>query len=324
MYDEQDRKPDYIPEDEDDLQQIKGIGSSTAEKLKSHGIHRYQDLMKYTPEDLENLLKDELPFATSKRTAGWIEEARELQEKKFQFREPAPAQEDTPEEESNGGSESRMIPNIPVYSNWREVADFFVSFGYRQNKSREERLTTRAYHSQEDRSNSWDGVAAEELIQWMVRQAQLPEAAAQIQVRAMEESESITIPGVSRQLELNHVWVEGQPQAGEPGAPEARIRVRCELQVIEIEESALDEESGFVIEYYLINRVDNQSTLIATTQGHFTAGRSTYPVMQSFRVPPIGDYRLYLVARILDPHGAMTHLQGPVIHVKQIAGQSAP
>lgn len=307
--------PDYPLESEDDLEKIKGIGSSTAEKLRQHGIHRYRDLMEREPQELQDLLKDEVPFINGKRTTAWIAEARRLHEEKYPSGESSSG-------ESEEEGDLRALPAIPIYTNWREAADFFVSFGYQLGDESEESLKTKVYHSQEDTFMSWDGIAAEELITWMIQQANLPGAV--LQGLPAFTGEKGLPPESGQELALDNLWVEGaSPDSRRSGFLSTQIRVRFELQTSGIEESALDQEGGFEVEYYLIDRAGNQSSLVARTRGQFAAGQSRYPIRQSFLAPPVGDYRLYLVARVLGPQGAMTHLQGPVIHVKQASGQPA-
>jgi hypothetical protein len=58
-------------------------------------------------------------------------------------------------------------------SNWRELADFFVSFGFCANQDGEEDLCTRVYHSQLDESAQWPGIALDQLLNWLLQQAGL-------------------------------------------------------------------------------------------------------------------------------------------------------
>ena len=57
--------------------------------------------------------------------------------------------------------------------NWRDAATFFVSFGYVKNKEGEEQLHTKA-QLRGGKTKQWEGLATNELIQWMLGQADLP------------------------------------------------------------------------------------------------------------------------------------------------------
>lgn len=56
---------------------------------------------------------------------------------------------------------------------WKEVADFFVSFGSTTNQAGEENLQTRVHHSQAGVFNQWDGIVTQDLVSWMLHQANL-------------------------------------------------------------------------------------------------------------------------------------------------------
>lgn len=75
----------------------------------------------------------------------------------------------------NQSQQQRNEPdsNQTSRSHWRELADFFVSFGFCTDQDGEERLYTRVYHSQLDQSAQWPGIALDQLFNWLLQQAGL-------------------------------------------------------------------------------------------------------------------------------------------------------
>jgi hypothetical protein len=56
---------------------------------------------------------------------------------------------------------------------WRELGDFFVSFGFVIDETGKKHFQTRVHHSQADRSAQWSGLAIGQLLTWMLRQTNL-------------------------------------------------------------------------------------------------------------------------------------------------------
>ncbi len=61
---------------------------------------------------------------------------------------------------------------------WQELADFFVSFGFTINQNGETRLATRVHHSQVDKSEQWCDLPLSQIVDWILRQANIAPAIA--------------------------------------------------------------------------------------------------------------------------------------------------
>ncbi|HXV42098.1 MAG TPA: hypothetical protein VEC96_03480, partial [Anaerolineae bacterium] len=185
---------DKLPASRDDLQQIKGIGPFTAVALNNLGIYRFSDLTNFTPESLANLLKTMTASISPQRIErdNWLGQARALTQRP---KEPGSPQLETdeaaqpllesrveaaeplaPQTLDQAETEESPLPSIEhkernraTRENWRELADFFVSFGYAVDKEGQERLETKVIHYQVDQSDQWEGVATSQLLNWMLR-----------------------------------------------------------------------------------------------------------------------------------------------------------
>ena len=70
------------------------------------------------------------------------------------------------------------------------------------------------------------------------------------------------------------------------------------------------------VETYLTNTQNNQSKLVAATDDYLIPGEIVYDVEETFDIPPLGRYQLYMVARLLPPKNLIAHQQGPVIRIE--------
>jgi hypothetical protein len=151
----------------DDFQKIKGIGEITEKTLHKLGINTYQDLARYSSTQLVDLLKGKISDLSLHRILkdDWSAQAKKL---------------------INGKSHDTGDPlhSTPQQETWRELADFFISFGYAVDANGIERLQTKAHHSQADKLRKWDGIALDQLVAWLLKQAHLP-------VTAMYETKSV-------------------------------------------------------------------------------------------------------------------------------------
>ncbi len=296
----------------DDFKKIKGIGESVEKVLYTLGILRYEDLANYTPEQLENLMKEYLPQISARRIEryDWIGQARKLAAEK------EPAEPAIPSINLDHQARELAAPG-----GWREIADFFVSFGYSTDPSGQEKLMTRVHHSQADKSMQWNGVSTDQLIDWLLKEVGMP-AARQGSVksrsahktgdlsRALEEEAS---------LEISDIWVsevQVPVPAGSASQAEA-LRVDGNLHLSGSRSSDLAQQrQPYTVEVYLVDIKSNQSRLVASSNNRLAPGNLSYTFQKDFRVPPAGRYQLFIIARTLPPVTLVTHAQGPIINVE--------
>jgi predicted flap endonuclease-1-like 5' DNA nuclease len=331
-------------EDRDDLQQIKGIGRSTARVLNSLGIYRYADLVDHTPESLADLLKPKLPSISSQRIerADWLGQARTLNRQQEREETTMQAVDQAASATEGGENQTTQAPTEPGEppvalteaeeikqpgkdrEGWQELADFFVSFGYSDGPEGEKQLQTKIHYSQTEQSAQWPGVVTDQLIKWMINQANLPvpeEPSEQVEVEPPAEPLQ---PVVEEEiyLELSDLWVSEVKVPVLAGmGQQSLLRADARLNLSGSAAFKLAEQAiPFTVELFLADSEtfdESDSDLVGTYSGRLAPGTLIYEVQQDFPIPAmIGRYQLYLVANLLPPGTAVTHLQGPIVRVE--------
>jgi hypothetical protein len=336
---------DKLPASRDDLQQIKGIGPFTAVALNNLGIYRFSDLVNFTPESLADLLKTMTASISPQRIErdNWLGQARALTQRPQEPSSPQPETDEAdqpllesqveaaeplaPQALDQAETEESPLPfierkerNRATRENWRELADFFVSFGYTLDEEGRERLETKVIHYQVDQSDQWEGVATSQLLNWMLRQANLP-LLAELETEVEAETPATPAPLTEETvLELAELWVSEVKMPaladGQQAVEMLRAESRLNLTGPAANNLAAD-QLPFRFEIYLVNTETHHSQLIASQEGQLTPGVLSYEVQQDFPLPAIGRYQLYLIASVLPPGDAVVHLQGPVIRIEE-------
>jgi hypothetical protein len=322
--DEQNQPRDETPAGQDDFQQIKGIGPSIAQILVDLGIHSFDELAAFTPDRLADLLKDRIPVISPQQIKGkdWIGQAHSLALAKQDTTETP---EQSSDQRQDRGKETAKSPR----ESWRELADFFVSFGYTTRPDGTEQLQTKIHHSQADRLEQWDGISAQRLIEWMLTQANLPVPAAPEDVSpedVVEEPSEETEPAKAAQLEIADLWVTETQAPLTQGESQLLNALQAEARLILSGPEAMDladESIPFTMDFYLVNSENNHSELVASTGKALTPGQVVYEEKEAFPIPPVGRYQLFVVARLSPPGMLVTHLQGPTIRVEPHSQKNA-
>jgi hypothetical protein len=309
---------DNLADSQDDFRQIKGIGETIDRALHDLGIHRFSDLARYTPDTLANALHDKVSFISPQRIEkdGWIPQAKTLSGSADTQPLPQPDAPGLQNWGSTGNSHKPQKKKNP--SGWRELADFFVSFG-ESSDTGEPRLKTRAHYSQADQLMEWDGIATTELLQWMVTQGSLP--LGQTQAAASppppQESQPVDEIGDNPPLAISNLWVSQVDLAAHAheSAPERRIRVDASIGYAQDESLLALPNAAVSIDIFLVNLETNQSIFIENPAFSLTPEPEAHDFQYDFPVPPPGRYQLYLLARY-SPHKKKIALQqGPVVRV---------
>ena len=320
--DELNQPSDNTPAEQDDFQQVKGIGPFIAQTLIDLEIYSFEQLAELTPDHLSDLLCGRVPAISPQRieNGDWIGQARSLALAKQGI---SPAKLETPEQsETHSEKQAEEVKKAPR-EGWRELADFFVSFGYAIGPQGEERLQTKVHYSQGDRFEKWADISTQQLIHWMLTQADLPippELEASSVSDKMDAEPSVeTEPVQAAQLEIEDLWVSEMQTPLAAGESELNTFLQAEARLILSGPEAIDLASNripFTFDFYLVNTENNRSELIATTSEMLTPGEMVYEVQEVFQVPPVGRYQFFVVASLLPPYELVTHLQGPIIRVK--------
>jgi hypothetical protein len=317
--------------DMDDFQQIKGIGPSIAQALHASSVHRYADLVNYTPEELVNLLSPKVAFITIQRIErdNWLEQARALAATQGEGDESSDANElpsAAPGLINTSGAANHI--KHPAAS-WREIADFFVSFGHEVDPQGDLRLVTRVHHSQADRFEQWQGVATEQLILWMLTQARLTDTEVEYQPPEPQyevrlKSPELAPPEEEAQIEISDLWisqveapttVDGVPQSG-------RLRLVSKVTLTGPDAIHLTyERNPYNIQVYLVDTETNQSNCTSIYNSQLAPEELSYEIQQDFPTPKRGRYQVNVIGQLSLPgkSGAFrtlfSYLQGPLLRV---------
>lgn len=303
----------------DDFKKIKGVGDSIAKALVESGICRFRELADLTPLELTGLLKDRVAFISPQRIQrdDWIGQAKNLADQA----QPAATGMEKPSERgsANHPQEVEKADTDAKRETWKEVADFFVSFGYTIDPEGEERIQTRVHHSQAGHFNQWEGIATKELLGWMLDQANLAgEASSEMEAaQPAQQVPSQPEAGPASFLELSYPRVSEAEPAGTSQMQATHLHLESSLTV---SGPRADELCGnrlpYWVEVHLVDTDTNRSERVASYKAQLSPGEQVYTIQQDFPIPRAGRYQLYLVASLLAKEGSVVYLQGPVVRVK--------
>jgi hypothetical protein len=299
----------------DDFLKIKGIGQSIAQALIELNITRYEQIASLTPEQLAGLLHPRLTNVTAQRIAkdDWPGQARSLQGSRTPGQKSPDADPDS--------SDSRQTLSQMAHDGWRELADFFVSFG---NVTGEETgLKTRVHYSQGDQYMEWDGIAASNLLDWMINQAGLAPQLKLEQTPSESPDRKIdpVLPGSNNQeghITITNIWVsEVQiPSNAERGEVSHRVQIEADIQFNEtgsqVEGASPVEMS---VDIYLVNVVTGDSLFYETPPTSIRRANEAVQFKFDFEIPPPGSYQLYIMGRLLPDRRGSSLLPGPILRV---------
>jgi hypothetical protein len=216
----------------------------------------------------------------------------------------------------------------PQGGGWRELGDFFVSFGESISEGGQARLKTKVDYSQFDRHMEWDGIAMDALVRWMREQANLPGDEPEQPGPGPQEGTthidppifaSETDPDENLTLAVSNVWVsqvspEDLPR-GRTGQRWIRVQATVEFSVADMA-AMLEWPESFTINILLVNTSTNASLFIELPAVPFTPDLWAYPFQHDFPVPPPGRYQLYLLTRLPSARHALAYTEGPLVRVE--------
>lgn len=303
----------------DDFKKIKGIGDSIAMALVESGICRYQELASMTPLELTERLKDRVAFISPQRIQRdeWIAQAKNLAkgtpaEVPHPEKSPDKGNNTSPQEAGKSTADSKR-------ESWKEVADFFVSFGYTTTQEGEERLQTRVHHSQAGDFKQWDGIVTKELVSWILTKANLSEEdmPEMGDSRPAKQAQPQPDPQPATLLKLSYPRVAEAEAAGKGQAQATHLHLESKLVVSGPQvEKLCDERQPYLVEVHLVDVDTNQSERVTSDKAQLSPGEQDYRIQMDFPIPQAGRYQVYLVASLLAKGGSVVYLQGPLVRVE--------
>lgn len=310
------------PVEKDNLEQIKGIGPSYAQTLYEIGIHTFEQMAASNSQDLASLLQKHGLNISVKQIDGknWIGQALTLAQKK---QDSAITGVEAFKKVKTAEAKSSEDIKKPRQKNWRELADFFVSFGYSIDPDGQEQLQTKILHDQGNCDEKWDGISIQKLIHWMISQADLPVTPELETFLGIKDpvNEHLPVPEIDQevQLEIKDLWIELKQTSVTDKNVESLAVLQTEARLVLSGPDAVELTSyknAFTVDIYLVNTDNRQSEPVATVSDYLMPGELIYEIQETFHIPPIGSYQLIVVASLLPPASLVTHIQGPIIRVK--------
>lgn len=310
---ELDQMPGSTQDNGNSLGQIKGIGPAVLKILTEHGLNSCADMADCTPTGLAGLLKVRIPSMSAKRIEreNWIGQAQmcaRRQEEQTSLKSEA--------DNTNGSPQQAKAddPANATRENWREVADFFVSFGFTIDPQGEEVLKTRVHHSQADIPEEWDGIATDKLVNWMLRQANLrlpPEPPAE-EIGASASTASPT--PYDAQVEILTFQLSEVPAS--PGVWEKKLRAQVRLRISGPDaETLARRQTPFQINVYAVDLEDKALAVVAYAGGQLELSKTEYTQHMTFPVPGLGRYELHSIAFTIPPVRLPAVHRGPTLNV---------
>jgi hypothetical protein len=307
------------------LMRINGISRKTAEALYGIGICDYDDVIQYLTQRTEGELSQALlgqgvrVYPKTIERWNWVGQARALADSQEKSESLQPEEEtilpSVQDRKKNKAHASR--------ERWHELADFFVSFGFDVGPEGEKRPQTKVHHSQADRPRQWDGFVTDELIGWMLKQANLPLLT---ETRTQPGAES---PGKASSIEtkaappftpydayIEILGVEVSGMESPVGIWEKNVMAEIRFRVSGSEAKIVKANRiPFRVEFYTIDLDGGSSSFVASEQGQLEPQVTEYVNQQEFLVPEIGHYELHSIVILLPPGEMMAYHRGPNIRV---------
>ncbi len=313
------KNPDQRSINKDNFLEIKGISEALNKALTNLGVSGYDDLARYTPEKLSSLLKPAIPWIYPRYFERWdiLGQARDLararsnseKAKAVRDRQKAAEQEATP---------------APT-TEWEELDNFMVMFGYAIGSKGEKHFQTKVYHSDPGDEELWDGLASDELLTWVFNRAKLPQS---VKAKARSEikraatnatPDQLVSETVSASIELSDLRVYQAKTTVAFGGrlqPEV-LRAESSLKLVGADAAELTEErASYSVDMYLFDFETKSSESVGSYSDQLRPGQTSYKIQKDFPIPATGQYQLYVSARLLPPAVGATHLQGPRIRVE--------
>lgn len=172
----------------EDLTAIKGIGPARQQWLREAlDVHTIPQLAALSADEIESRLKAAGQLASRKEIEGWLDQAQEM----AVAAEPASPQDIATIAEEPGGSVNDLanvdepLPRdlepensetgkkertLGEEDGWKPFASFVVEFQVRQQAGQAQERQTKVHYMEADKSETWPGLEAEQLCQWMLAQ----------------------------------------------------------------------------------------------------------------------------------------------------------
>jgi hypothetical protein len=186
-------------------------------------------------------------------------------------------------------------------------------------------LKTKAHFSQGDIPFERDGIATNELVDWMLRQANLTVVEEKPQDRSFAEAPESrsghaddSNPEEALPLIVSNLWVSQVNRLASSGmqTTERMIRVEADVDISPEAVVYLTGPAPFMLTIHLVNTQTNGSIFIETPSVTLSQEMLPYAFQHDFPVPLPGRYQLYLEAGHPSAEKSPILQQGPIVRVE--------
>ncbi|MCI0388266.1 MAG: hypothetical protein MOB07_05820 [Acidobacteria bacterium] len=196
------------------------------------------------------------------------------------------------------------------WSDWDELANFFVSFGYEITREGEKQLQTRTIHYEGVEERKWKEIATTELLAWMMSRAN-----PSLPPESIEQFETQSSLDETPTLELSDLTIFQVKMPAFSASMEylsGMLRVNGTMVVSE----RVSGDLNFMTDFHLVDTQSNRWMRVASQLVQLASDDLTYEIEQDFPLPPVGHYQLYVTARQLPTGNLTIWVEGPLIHVE--------
>jgi hypothetical protein len=195
-------------DERDDLETIDDIGPKYADGLHQIGVLCFEDLARYTPQDLSRALLEQAGVRASPErieSKKWIEQAREL----APHTNPGPTLDNKEIEEAKGQEQTSSKRK------WKQHAGFNIFFDYELDEHGERVWQTRVYQNESPGAEEpLPGIEPAVWVNWILERAELPVAIAPLSI-STEAAEAVPTPTEAAQVPptttLERTQTDSQP-----------------------------------------------------------------------------------------------------------------
>jgi hypothetical protein len=298
---------------QDDLQEISGIGPDFERDLHQAGVNSFAQLAKFRDaQHLHKALKEaeiEIPLWRIEKN-DWINQAR----KKVKNKKIVPTVEETVVKKHD--------PNqaISTGKSWKEQAAFMVSFDRYISEEGEESWRTRVYKGENGDEIKFEGTNPLAWTQWMSEQAKLPASETRIdETNDAGHSDPelvithIPTAEIGKQLKITDFQITSPSTA----APQRELNAQIQFQLLGSEiEAWTEEKPPYRLELYLLDSESKMTYLVASIQRQLEPGILEYELEQTIPIPSSpARYELFVMLLSLPPTEMMASHHGPMINV---------
>lgn len=307
-----------------DLEQIDGLGESSAEALNRSGIYRLADLLKFnTPDELRQALEDageKIPLWRIEK-GNWLGQAREIVQARQANTEP-PVLRETAEVEQEPERQSPA-------EEWEQYVGFNLYFESRTDEQGQKEWRTVVYKSLEpDNFNDkkeFLGIASTPWVNWILEQATLPITAepsppetevASASVPAETEAAVSPEQLVPEEANIEILDVQLSKLGALPGVSKKKLIAKVHFQLSGPDAEMISTDRlPFRIEVHTVDLESGDAELVAAGPGQFRPQVFEYTSQQQFPIPELGRYEVHTIVLLLPPHENMASYRGPTLNV---------